>query len=78
MADKRERIENDFKAHPVDDDQKTAALLIRDKGKELALLIVDLAPESREQNVALTNLETAIFWANAAIARNKVPVPKSE
>lgn len=44
---------------------------LRNKAKELAQLIVDSCPESRERSVALTNLETTIFWVNAGIARNE-------
>ncbi|MCK9568542.1 hypothetical protein M0R72_06345 [Candidatus Pacearchaeota archaeon] len=71
--DKRERIENDFSYHPPVSGQQERYQAIRDKGKELALLIAETTPDSREQAVALTNLETAIFWANAAIARNEKP-----
>lgn len=39
--------------------------------KELAYMICQNTPTSREQSLALTNLEQAIFWANAAIARNE-------
>jgi hypothetical protein len=42
---------------------------LRAKAKELAELIVASTPESREQSLALTELEAAIFWANSAIAR---------
>lgn len=38
------------------------------KVKELAQLINDLAPESREKAIALTDLQGARMWANAAIA----------
>ncbi|WP_420909120.1 DUF7681 family protein [Lysinibacillus fusiformis] len=33
-------------------------------------MIDDLCPNSREKSVAMTNLETAMFWANDSIARN--------
>lgn len=42
---------------------------LRDRAKNLAREIVLLTPESREQSLALTKLEEAVFWANAAIAR---------
>lgn len=42
---------------------------LRDKAKELAQLILDMVPQSREQSVALTNLEQVVMWANAGIAR---------
>lgn len=44
---------------------------LRDYAKDLAALIMVLTPESREQSLALTSLEEAIFWGNAAIARNE-------
>jgi hypothetical protein len=42
---------------------------IRDTAKSLAKLIEEESPESREQSLAITKLEEATFWANAAIAR---------
>lgn len=35
----------------------------------LAAQIVDHCPPGREQALALTKIEEAMFWANAAIAR---------
>lgn len=43
---------------------------IRDTAKTLALLINSASPSSREQALALTKLEEAVMWANAAIARH--------
>lgn len=42
----------------------------REAVKTAAQRIVELTPESREQSLALTSLEEALMWANAAIARN--------
>ena len=36
-------------------------------------LMIASCPDSRELSLALTNLEQAVFWANASIARNEVP-----
>lgn len=44
---------------------------IREKAKELAVLIQASTPASREQSVALTNLQQTVMWANAAIAINE-------
>lgn len=44
---------------------------IRAKAKELAALIQDTTPASREQSTALTNVQAAVMWANAAIAINE-------
>ena len=38
--------------------------------KELAYLIDDLCPKSREKSLAITKIEEAMMWANASIARN--------
>jgi hypothetical protein len=37
----------------------------------LAATIVDHCPPCREQALALTKIEEAMFWANAAIARQQ-------
>lgn len=65
------QIQRAFTYHAPKEGQPEKYVAIRDKAKELALLIADLTPSSREQSVALTNLETAVMWANAAIARNE-------
>lgn len=70
MADLNAQLENNFTYHAPKPGQPEKYQQLRDKAKELAYLITELTPKSREQSVALTELETAIFWANAAIARN--------
>ena len=63
-------IENAFRLHKVSDEQKSKQASIREKAKELAYLINNLTPESRERNLANTKLEEVVMWANAAISRN--------
>lgn len=63
-------IENNFTYHPPKEGQPEKYVNLREKAKELAYLIKELVPPSREQSTAITHLETAIFWANAGIARN--------
>ena len=65
------RLENDFTYHRPFGNQPERYEELRSKAKELAFLIVTSCPESRELSVALTNLEQAVFWANASIARNE-------
>lgn len=66
-----EQIENNFTYHAPKDGQAERYTTLRDKAKELAYLIDAECPNSREKSVAMTHLETAIFWANASIARNE-------
>jgi hypothetical protein len=65
------RIENDFRYHAPKDDQVERYETIRSRGRALAEYIIERTPSSREQSVALTKLEEAVMWANAAIARNE-------
>ena len=44
---------------------------VRENCRDLAQYLQDNLPVSREKSLALTNLEQAMFWANAAIARNQ-------
>lgn len=64
-----ERIENNFTYHQPSGDQPERYEQIRGKAKELAYLIEDLCPDSREKSLAMTQLEDAVMWANASIAR---------
>ena len=64
-------LENNFTYHAPKEGQPAKYEALRAKAKELAYLIFNLAPLSRERSLAMTQLETAIFWANAAIARNE-------
>ena len=64
------RINNDFAHHPPKDEDKVEAHeRVRRTLHDAANDLVGLCPESRELSLALTNLEQAMFWANAAIAR---------
>ncbi len=60
-----------FTYHSPKEGQPERYQRIRDEAHGLAEIIVDNTPSSREQSLALTNLEQAVFWANAAIARNE-------
>lgn len=63
-----EQIENIFTYHPPFGTQQSRYVQIRDKAKELAHLINDACPESREKSLALTNLQQSVQMANASIA----------
>ena len=64
------KIENAFTYHAPRDGQPEKYQAIREKAKELAYLIQELVPPSREQSLAMTKLEECSMWANAGIARN--------
>lgn len=63
-------LENRFTYHAPKEGQPHIYAGIRAKAKELAYFIEGSAPNSREKSLALTKLEEAVFWANAAIARS--------
>lgn len=65
-----ETIENNFRSHELSDKNKWASNEIRQAAKRFAYLIERNVPNSREKSLAMTNLEQAVFWANAGIARN--------
>jgi len=64
-------LENRFTYHAPKEGQPGKYVAIRDKAKLFAVMICDLCPESRERSLAITNLEQAVFWANASIARHE-------
>jgi hypothetical protein len=71
MLSAKEQIENNFKYHTPKPGQPEKYTAIREKSKELAYLINDTCPNSRERALAMTKLEEATMWANAAIAREE-------
>lgn len=68
-----EILENRFTYHPPTPDKVRRHETIRNLCWELAKSINKLCPDSRESAVAITKLEEALMWANAAIARNEIP-----
>ena len=65
----REQIETRFAYHTVDADGVKAMGEIREACKSVALIIADRTAICRDQSSALTHLEQAMFYANAAISR---------
>lgn len=64
-------LDNRFVHHPPKGDQAVRYGHIRQEARELAAFIDVSCPDSREKSLAITHLEEAIMWANAAIARNE-------
>lgn len=70
-ADQVKKLEADFIYHPSTADQIRRYELIREHAREYAELLMTFCPPSRELSLALTELENAVMWANAAIARHE-------
>jgi hypothetical protein len=66
----RPDFDNIFSYHAPTGDQPAKYERIRAKARELAELIADDCPDTRERSLAQTNIEQAVFWANASIARH--------
>lgn len=67
-----EDLLNRFKYHPpLTPERRTAHEDIRAFSLTLASHIDELCPEGREKSLAITKVEEAMMWANAAIARQK-------
>lgn len=64
-------LDNRFKYHEADPEKVEKMENLRKNFRELAELINELCPDSREKSLSITNLEEAQFWANASIARNE-------
>lgn len=62
-----------FDYHPPrpDSDDAERHQAVRDACRKAAAVIELHTSPSREQSLAFTKLEEAMFWANADIARNK-------
>ncbi len=60
-----------YHAHPADIPQvKLTHELINRQMRGAAEMVVDHTPVCEEQDVAIRKLQEAMFWANAAVARN--------
>lgn len=65
-----EDTENRFAHHAKSAEQISHQRDVRDECRRLAQVLSDL-PSGRERALAITKVEEAMFWANAAIARCK-------
>lgn len=64
-------LRNRFTCHNSKHTQPERYTDIRAAALAVAFTIDELSPDSREKSLAITHLEEAVFWANAAIARNE-------
>ena len=64
-------LDNIFTYHKPFGTQQDRYVALRDKAKELAKLIEESCPDSRERSLAITCVQQTTMWANAAIAINE-------
>jgi uncharacterized membrane protein affecting hemolysin expression len=62
-------LDNRFTYHQPKNNSVAAFVQIRQTAKNLAELINNQCPDSREMSLAITKLEECVFWANASITR---------
>ncbi len=67
----KHKLEVAFTYHAPKGNQAGRYEQVRAQALTLAGMFTTLCPPSRELSLALTNLEQAVMWANAAIARNE-------
>lgn len=58
-----------FQSHPMTSEQLVKSASVRSEMVDAAVAVIQNCPNSRERALAVTKLEEACFWANAAIAR---------
>lgn len=64
-------LDHRFDFHPANTEEKrNEHSSVRMKMKDLAEYVAENVPDGREQALAITKIEEAMFWTNAAIARN--------
>lgn len=71
-----EDITNRFTYHSPTAGQPEKYGRIRDQAKDFAFSLAEICPSSRELSLALTHLQNAVMWANAAIALNPELPPR--
>ncbi len=67
----REDLENRIKYHRPDQDGIDRIAQMRRYALDWSNAIRQMVPDGREQAVAFTKIEEAMFWANAGIARDR-------
>jgi hypothetical protein len=61
---------NRFNYHPpLTEDRRETHATIRSELLDVAEWLNEQLPDGREKSLAVTKLEEAMFWANAALAR---------
>ncbi len=72
-----EELDNWFTYHPPTEEQENRYVLLRDKFRELAYLILQETPACADQTAALRQLRECSMAVNQSIACNENPVGES-
>lgn len=64
-------LDNRFESHLANDHKQNSMAEMRSAIRYVALVTLRVVPPGREQALALTKLEEAMFWSNAGIARKE-------
>lgn len=67
----QDELRKRFTYHAVKGDQPGRYEAIRERALGWAVFVDANCPDSREKSLAMTAMEEAVMWANAAIARNE-------
>lgn len=60
-----------FNYHAPDEDRITRHQAVREAARRMAVAVLQVTEPGREQALALTKIEEAMFWANASVARER-------
>jgi len=71
-------MQNRFAYHAPTGNKVNIHAELRNRFGAIALFTLASTPPSREQSLAITKIEEAMLWANAAIARNPEPVETTD
>lgn len=71
IHEKLKELQDQYNYHPPTEQRAVAHDRVRNQLLAAAQVVAYVVPKSREQALALTKIEEAMFWANAGIARTK-------
>lgn len=72
VDDQLAQVNRNLTTHPIkNNDDVMVVENLREAAIELGAHIVEGVPDSREKSLALTDLEQAVMWAVAGIARHQ-------
>lgn len=66
-----EKLRKSFSYHPPKGDQTERFVKLREKALELAEMVVQTCPHSREASMSLRRIEESVMWATSAISQHE-------